>query len=230
MKKFIAIVISLVTVLVSVSGLYVGALPSETDNGIFYSIENGEVTVEGFNYVGTVMDVPETIEGYPVRYVADQACRGNEGIFELRLPKTIVSIGEYAFGECENLTKVVIKGADTIGYSAFRDCKALMTVTLSEGVRTIDDSAFEGCTNLGKIKIPSTVTQIGVDAFMGCERVRFDADSNKYALEYAKSNNIPTGFDPWTVRVIVIGVTSALLFGAVLLVDKAVKRAKKTKA
>lgn len=97
---------------------------SETDSGIFYSIENGEITVEGFNYAGNIMDIPETIEGLPVRYIADQACRGNEAIIELRIPSSVVSVGEFAFAECKNLLKVEFSGGtEDIGYSAFETAR-----------------------------------------------------------------------------------------------------------
>jgi hypothetical protein len=207
-----------------------GAEIKTTESGIQYSVKRGTVTIEGYSGSSTVMSIPSKIDGLPVTAISAQTCRGDMLITEVRIPKSVATVGEYAFAECPNLTKVVINGAQFIGRSAFRDCKALLTLKLPSNLNTIDDFAFEGCTMLGKVEIPKGLKSIGTDAFMGCERVRFDADSNKYALEYAKSNNIPTGFDPWTVRVIVIGVTSALLFGAVLLVDKAVKRAKKTKA
>ena len=228
MKKIIAVIISLFIIL-SAFAIGVGALPSETDSGILYSIENGIVTVEGFNYAGTVLDVPETIEGYPVKYVAAQACRGNYGITEVRLPSSLVSIGEYAFAECDNLTKVVLSGGVEIGYSAFRDCKALISLSLPEGLEIIDDSAFEGCTNLGKIKLPDSVTRIGTYAFMGCERVRFSSGANDYVISYAKDNGIPIGSDPWVMRVTVIAITSAVLLAVLLATDRAIKKRKKNK-
>ena len=214
MKRIIIVFLTLVLVLMP---LTVSALPSETDSGIFYSIENGEVTVEGFNYAGTVLDIPDKIEGYPVKYIADQACRGNYGITELRLPASIVSIGEYSFAECENLTKVVMKGGQTVGYSAFRGCKALTSLTLPEGLTLIDDSAFEGCVMLGKVKMPKSLKTIGVDAFAGCGRLRFDANGNAVVKEYAEQYSIPTSFfDTWEFRLILIGICSAAVLAVLI--------------
>ncbi len=207
--------------------LSVGAEPLETDSGIIYSIENGEVTVEGWGYAGSVMKVPAKIEGYPVKYVANQACRGNDGITELYLPSTIVSIGEYAFAECDNLVKVVIKGSETIGYSSFRNCKALLSVSFPNNLTVIDDSAFENCTMLGKTKIPASVKKIGVDAFIGCGRLRFDVSDNHYAKQYAKQYAIPTSFfDSWEFTVILIAVASACVIGAYFAFNKFVKKKK----
>ena len=218
MKKFLAVITVFIVILPCFS---VGALPSETDSGIIYSIENGEVTVEGWGLAGTVMRVPESIEGYPVKYVANQACRGNDYITEIYLPSSIVSIGEYAFAECDNLTKVVFYGGESIGYSAFRGCKALLSLTLPKTLTLIDDSAFEGCTMLGKVKIPASVTKIGVDAFIGCDRLRFDASDNPYAKQYAREYSIPTSFfDSWEFTVLLIALASALVIGVYFIFKK----------
>ena len=225
MKKIAVIIFVLLLILPIFS---VSALPSETDSGILYSIENGEVTIEGWGFADSIMKIPETIEGYPVKYVANQACRGNDGIAELYLPSSIVSIGEYAFAECDNLTKVVFKGGESIGLSAFRDCKALLNVTLPKTLTLIDDSAFEGCTMLGKIKIPKSVTTIGFDAFIGCDRVRFDVSENPYAKQYAKQYSIPTSFfDTWEFTVLLMVLICAAVLG-MYFVLRHIMRKKKT--
>ena len=197
------------------------ALPSETDSGILYSVHDGYVTVEGFNYAGTTMRVPKEIEGLPVKYIAPQACRSNEAIAELYLPETVIEIGEFAFAECENLTKVVMKGAEKIGFSAFARCDKLSSISLPSNLEVIDDSAFEGCTVLGKVKIPKSVTKIGVDAFSGCDRLRFDASENDYAKEYAKQYSIPTSFfETWEFTVIMLAAACAAVFALLFVIRK----------
>lgn len=209
----------LITLLLSLSLLYSLVLPaqamvSETDSGIFYSVSNGVVTIEGFNAAGSVMDIPAEIEGMPVRYVADQACRGNTILTEVRLPDTLISVGEFAFAACPNLTKVTFTGGETIEFSAFRDCGALLSLSLPDTIKVIDDEAFYGCTMLGKIKIPASLTTIGVDAFMGCDRIQWDVGENSYAKIYAEQYHIPTGFtSTFTFTLILLALTTALLGG-----------------
>lgn len=202
---------------------------SETDGGIFYSIENEEVTVEGFNYAGNVMDIPDTIEGFPVKYIAAQACRGNEAIVELRIPASVVSVGEFAFAECRNLVKVKFEsGTVQIGFSAFRDSASLRTVTLPDTLVSIDDCAFYGCIMLGKLSIPQSVSNIGVDVFSGCSELRLDVKNNKIAAEYAERYSIPTDFSSsWTYTVLLLLLVTALLSGAFFAVDKLVVKKKK---
>ena len=43
------------------------------------------------------MNIPEKIDGLPVTQIAAQTCRGDDLITEVRITKSVKSIGEYAF-------------------------------------------------------------------------------------------------------------------------------------
>ena len=203
------------------------ATVAETDTGIFYSVSDGVVTVEGFNAAGTVMDVPATIGGMPVRYIADQACRNDPHITEVRLPEGLMAVGEFAFSDCPNLTKVTFKGGETIGFSAFRGCRALLSLTLPDTLKSLDDYAFYGCTMLGKVKIPASVTVIGVDTFMGCDRLMLDVRDNPYAKAHAEQYNIPTSFtDTSAFTFLLLAVTTLLLGGSTWAIYRVIHRHK----
>ncbi len=84
------------------------------------------------------------------------------------LPKSITSIGTYAFWK-SGLTAIDIhKEVTTIGGYAFDQCTSLATVNLPsyDGLETIGSNAFSGTTALERITIPSTVTSMN-DAFQG---------------------------------------------------------------
>jgi hypothetical protein len=204
-----------------------GAEIKTTESGIQYSVKHGTVTIEGYSGSSTVMSIPSKIDGLPVTAISAQTCRGDMLITEVRIPKSVATVGEYAFAECPNLTKVVINGAQFIGRSAFRDCKALLTLKLPSNLNTIDDFAFEGCTMLGKVEIPKGLKSIGTDAFMGCERLRFVLNGNSVAKAHAKKYNIPTSFtDTWEFTVILIIIVSVVLGGAVSVFSKKVNKKK----
>ena len=56
-----------------------------------------------------------------------------------------------------------------IGYEAFRECKALTSVTIPDGVTSIGTFAFCNCIALTAMNIPESVTSIRGYAFRGCE-------------------------------------------------------------
>ncbi len=227
MKKFISLFFVFALLLLQFS-MTAGAEMRKTDGGILYTVENGEVVIQGFDGSGSVMKIPEKIDGLPVTRIAAQTCRGDAVITEVRIPESVTSIGEYAFAECPNLTKVVIKGSNFIGRSAFRDCKALMTLKLPSNLESIDDFAFEGCTVLGTVKMPKGLKSIGTDAFMGCEKLRFDLNGNAVAKAHAKKYNIPTAFtDTWEFTLLMTVLVSALLGGGLVVANKMIKNKKK---
>lgn len=110
--------------------------------------------------------------------------------FNLDLPDTLVSIGEYAFRECANINIITIPDSVTaLGAYAFYDSD-LRGVTIGNGVQTLEPSVFSGsslslidwgpniktigtqaissCKSLTKIEVPSSVESIGLLAFSYC--------------------------------------------------------------
>ena len=87
----------------------------------------------------------------------------------VKLPNSLITIGNSAFKSCKNLTEINIPdNVKTIGESAFLYCKQLKTVKLGKSLKTIDDDAFCECTALTEINIPESVTRIGFRTFWFC--------------------------------------------------------------
>ena len=85
------------------------------------------------------------------------------------IPTGIISIGENAFMECENLVSLTLPNSvTTIGEDSFYNCKSLESINIPDSVTTIGESAFLGCTSLASINIPEGVTKVGQSTFFGC--------------------------------------------------------------
>ena len=78
----------------------------------------------------------------------------------------VMSIGNYIFAICSNLTTVSFPACTSIGNYAFVQCTNLTTVSFPSCI-SISTSAFAICTNLTTVSFPSCIT-IGEGAFFSC--------------------------------------------------------------
>ena len=93
---------------------------------------------------------------------------GNQRM-EYAIPKSVTTIGEYAFSECRSLTSVTIgNSVRTIDKCAFYICSSLTSVTIPNSVTTIWMNAFSACRSLTSVTIGNGVTIIGEHAFSEC--------------------------------------------------------------
>ena len=99
-----------------------------------YSVLNGQAEIGTEKYGETAVSpkptgaivIPSMLDGYPV-----------------------VSVGEYAFYKCTNVTNIEIpKGVMNIRRVAFRMCESLTNVVISSSVTNVDVHAFECCDEL----------------------------------------------------------------------------------
>lgn len=99
-------------------------------------------------------------------------------IAELEIPDAVTEIGEAAFEDCKELTKITFgKGITTLNGAAFTGCNALATILVAEGhpnLTVIEESLVDTATgtlllgtNTSKIHHDSGITSIGAYAFAG---------------------------------------------------------------
>ena len=84
-----------------------------------------------------------------------------------------LSIGDYAFADCSNVTSVSIPSTViSIGIYAFSKCSSLTSIELPPKLTTIKNYTFYYCTNLMTISIPPKVTELKGYAFAYCGALR----------------------------------------------------------
>lgn len=104
------------------------------------------------------------------------------------LPKTLTSIGRFAFYKCTGLTGMDFPSTLTsIGNGAFYNCYYLQQVILPEGLTSLGQDAFYNCTDNEYVKLPSTLKTISISAFSNNYRIKsIDfAEGLKYIEDYA---------------------------------------------
>ncbi len=128
------------------------------------TVNYGVATITG--YVGgapTVLVIPSYINSFPVKAIGEGAfsretvirtvviCNGIEiisgfsgcnSITDIRIPKSVKTIGSRCFENCGFVNYTIPDGITTIGYKAFADCEKLTNITIPNSVTSIGDGAF----------------------------------------------------------------------------------------
>ena len=130
-------------------------------------------TVVGIgSFKGSVLNIPEYLDGYKVTVIGDYAFQACDNLVEVVIPEGVTSINEGAFAMCLYLTSVTIpESVNLIGDLAFCFCAALEDVVIPNGVKIIGSYAFEECASIKNIVIPESVTDIYYDAFYSCSGI-----------------------------------------------------------
>ena len=137
-----------------------------------YTVDNGQITITQYNGAGTEVVIPDTIDGYPVTAIAENAFIENTEITKVIIPESVTEIGGFAFSYCSALREAVLPtGITKIENGLFMDCKELSSIAIPNGVTEIGERAFEGA-GLTEVVIPDTVTDIGYFAFDGCANLQ----------------------------------------------------------
>ena len=135
-----------------------------------YSVDNGEVTITGLNnYNITDINIPPTIEGFPVTRIGSYAFNYNYGINSVVLPASVTHIEEAAFSSSQNLQSIEMPGVTYIDDFAFNGSVSLTTITLPASIESIGDYAFEDSDSLTTITLPASLESIGEGAFGDCD-------------------------------------------------------------
>lgn len=118
-------------------------------------------------------EVAETLvfeEGIMV--IPDGAFCGFSHVTEVRLPSTLISIGEYAFSQCAMEEITIPDAVEEIGCGAFSDCTHLRTCDIWGNISVLEPLTFDGCTALQSVWfMGESLIELRKDCFRGCDQV-----------------------------------------------------------
>jgi len=156
------------------------ALPVTVRAQFTYTNINGAITITGYTGSNGVVEVPDWINGYPVRSIGQYALAGgyyaygNGGysavsLTNITLGTNLHNIDFGAFVNNYDLGSMVIPNQVTnIESFAFYQCTGLTNVSIGTNVVSIGNDAFGACASLTNILVPKSVTNIALQAFGQC--------------------------------------------------------------
>ncbi len=147
------------------------------DSLFSYYISSGSLVIyqyDGYENSG-MLEVPAEIGGRTVEKI-DKSAFSRTKFSEIKLPSTLTEIGDYAFSDCGELTRITIPASVTkIGRSVFASCGKLVDLSVAEEnanyreegqvIYSKDGSTLVTCPAAGNVVIPPTVTNIADYAF-----------------------------------------------------------------
>lgn len=102
------------------------------EGGAIYFNKNTGMITDCDSYVLKV-NIPEEIEGVKVISIGNYAFRNCESLENITFPDSITSIGTSAFEFCSSLTSITIPDSVTsIGEHAFDNCNSLISITVDD--------------------------------------------------------------------------------------------------
>lgn len=132
--------------------------------------DDGSAIITRYHGSDAVVNIPEALDGYPVRTIGYGAFASSGRMVSAAIPRSVRVVEDWAFAKCSSLTSITIPASvKSIGSNAFYECAKLAKVTLPEGVDQVAPQAFMGCKGLASVVIPASVKTIGLMAFADCE-------------------------------------------------------------
>lgn len=144
-----------------------------TNNGSELAVSyRGSYLHQYYEYKGNVV-IPESVNyqgsTYRVTGIIASAFQNCDGLTNVTIGNSVLSIGELAFSGCHNLANVSIGNAVTsIGEWAFSLCTNLTNIAIPNSVIEIKTGAFKECNFLTNVTIGNSVKEIGEEAFYKC--------------------------------------------------------------
>lgn len=181
MKKTLSVILATLIIFSALTFAPFSVTAVTSGDYTYKILDDNTIEITGYNGNAVDLVIPETIDGY-----------------------TVTRIGEDAFEEALTIKTVTISDTITyIGWGAFSQCPKLETVIISDSVKKIDSYAFFSCQHLYNISIGKSVEEIRTSAFdrsyniktitVDSNNPKFDSRDNCNAIIETATNKLVIG-------------------------------------
>ncbi len=132
-------------------------------DGVLFTKDMNTICQYPANKQAGTYSVPEGIE--TIEELAFWGCN----FTAISIPDSIITIGNGAFTDCENITSIVLPDSvEEIEDGAFARCSSLLNINIPNGIDTLNCSVFADCVNLSQIVVSDNLVTIRSYAFSNC--------------------------------------------------------------
>jgi hypothetical protein len=155
------------------------ALPTVVQAQFNYTTNNSKITITQYTGSASVVTIPDTINGFPVTSIGQDAFFQSPGLTNVILSTNVTTLADNAFFQCFTLASVTIPASVTnIGLGPFYDCQSLTVISVSPSnsfYTNVNQLLFNKSQTYliqfpggigGSYTLPAAVTNVG-HAFVG---------------------------------------------------------------
>ncbi len=143
---------------------------------------NGKPVIGIWNSVfEKCVDLEEVIFEEGCKYIGKRVFAGCSRLKKVRLPKSLIEIGDYAFNNCALEEIAISPNVKVIGAFAFSYCSSLKKILLPDSLKCISANMLSN-TALEEIAIPQSVVHIGTSAFSDSKLKEVELPYNLYSI------------------------------------------------
>jgi hypothetical protein len=125
------------------------------------------------NQFGLDVPVKNVIFADGLTRISAEICKDFTNLRQVKLPDSVVEIGESAFFNCQNLETIEFsQNLTTIERFAFGSCSNLSSLTIPDSIKVIDESAFMGCSSLSEVNFGKNVEILRNTTFFSCSSLK----------------------------------------------------------
>jgi len=180
----LSLILGLCTSFIQVSAAENEKYQSYTDDSAKYEyiVQNGEADIRKIYPKSDTVEIPDTIDGYPVTRIGIDGFGNGGGVFNIDdtkqvkkivIPSGVVHLGFNAFAELKNLTEVTLPDTlENIDGNCFLQCSKLKKIDIPDSVKSIGEDCFFECSALEEVKLPDGITELKEGIFHKCDSLK----------------------------------------------------------